>query len=78
MRKYNFFKLITIELCRFHYILTTTIEALALALALAFFLVKMVEKGFGISVSVGFFLVKMVKRSITFMQLIFKILYMLY
>ncbi len=53
MRKYNFFKLITIELCRFHYILTTTIEALALA----FFLVKMVEmveKGFGISVSVGF------------------------
>ena len=59
MRKYNFFKLITIELCRFHYILTTTIEALALALALAFFLVKMV------------------KRSITFMQLIFKILYML-
>ena len=59
MRKYNFFKLITIELCRFHNILTTTIEALALALALAFFLVKMV------------------KRSITFMQLIFKILYML-
>lgn len=58
MRKYNFFKLITIELCRFHYILTTTIEALALALA--FFLVKMVEmvemveKGFGIGVSVGF------------------------
>ena len=50
MRKYNFFKLITIELCRFHYILTTTIEALALA----FFLVKMVEKGFGIGVSVGF------------------------
>ena len=56
MRKYNFFKLITIELCRFHYILTTTIEALALA----FFLVKMVEKGFGISVSVsvGFFFSK--------------------
>ena len=57
MRKYNFFKLITIELCRFHYILTTTIEALALALALAFFLVKMVEmveKGFGVGVSVGF------------------------
>lgn len=50
MRKYNFFKLITIELCRFHYILTTTIEALALA----FFLVEMVEKGFGIGVSVGF------------------------
>ena len=40
MRKYNFFKLITIELCRFHYILTTTIEALALALALAIFLSK--------------------------------------
>lgn len=51
MRKYNFFKLITIELCRFHYILTTTIEALALALA--FFLVKMVEKGFGISISIS-------------------------
>lgn len=68
MRKYNFFKLITIELCRFHYILTTTIEALALALALAFFLVKMVEKGFGISVSVsvGFFFSKDGKEEYNF------------
>lgn len=64
MRKYNFFKLITIELCRFHYILTTTIEALALALA--FFLVKMVEKGFGISVGFGVFLSKDGKEEYNF------------